>query len=1150
MEHDRHNDDDGGDHEPRRRLPLFPIEPEPPMTPTQRLTLLATRLLRALQLNWRIIISGITLTLLAVIWYYPTFFLFFAFVVYSLVLVVAAVAGTVYIHYIFTTNEPTRPSRVPSRLLYNATKCNIFDLPKPIKNPSNLPLIFGKTVDLQLQQIIEYVLRDFMLPWLGYVVTKPKLINDVVREDLWNAIQKIHERATKMDAAKIIAVDMVNRVTVHLEKIRIAEARAAETNTMPVFSTNSYLADEEMEMEFLRKLCEIMVILLLPRGYSLPPLKVLLSEILSYKIFFPMIKMLTAPDYINQKVVQNIETRLAAAAMSKRSYEYAASFEDFLKIINSSGSLEDLSLIRKSIVNDLMHATTMQNLQRAKGLDPDHEDHSLSKAELTAAVRLKRYVRQLTTAKAECEKNLAKYGWNGNYSSDVDLTLVEILNTAVGRRYFTLFLEPLKASALIGFYLAVEEIKHAHKSASHQLATEIFYTYIRVPKSEIQIDRHERKLIETFLLGDADPDIFYDIQRNVLRTLEEKYYPPFVLSDQYRQLKEALDSNEIADPTLLMCPTGESSDQLADEHCSAGLDGVNGTGMAGGGAGAGGGAIDVAAHTSYARRKLEQIQERIDKKNQALDALKYSVKPESKVLSILEKEMEWLKSEKRQTEAHLRRTDAWTEHLGKWKATIQSVEVSDEESLQFMILVHVDEDINAPPQPTSSKNGEPGHVAANLRKRPSGISSGWVVMRSLNQVHELQRKLRHVSSNLKALDLPTNFKFFFLKTDRHGQDKAKAQIQKFLNFILEDDHLNGSEAIYTFLSPSSDHLKQSLPSPKKSKFSLATLFRSDGGKASHEAASRATDPFWGLQRDDEDISTYLDGESGGEAKLLAADLDSKDSIAEPMYALMGEIFDMGGVFKWLRKSLISFVQITYGRTINRQIRESVAYLFEESMLHNYFSAILKSFWPGGVLASAYPTRSEDMREMTATAAKALLTDHIPEVLCNLVGAQAAKKGVLKVFEALQNPAYNKQLFYELLEILMIEFFPEIRQLRVNNNNSNGTKLNTATAGAAAASAAAALAAATAAATMPSLNHSSAGNTSASAGGQNHHHQGAAMAAGGGGGVSLTGAGGGGGGVGSTAAGGSSHQQSHYHHAAAHHQPHHHPHHHAPGGGSK
>lgn len=83
--------------------------------------------------------------------------------------------------------------------------------------------------------------------------------------------------------------------------------------------------------------------------------------------------MLTSPDYINQKIVQNIETRLAAAAISKRSYEYAASFEDFLKIINNAGNLEELSLIRKSIVNDLMHATTIQNLQRAKGVWSDYK---------------------------------------------------------------------------------------------------------------------------------------------------------------------------------------------------------------------------------------------------------------------------------------------------------------------------------------------------------------------------------------------------------------------------------------------------------------------------------------------------------------------------------------------------------------------------------------------------------------------------------------------------------------------------------------------------------------------------------------------------------------------------------------------------------
>lgn len=47
-----------------------------------------------------------------------------------------------------------------------------------------------------------------------------------------------------------------------------------------------------------------------------------------------------------------------------------------------------------------------------------------------------------------------------------------------------------------------------------------------------------------------------------------------------------------------------------------------------------------------------------------------------------------------------------------------------------------------------------------------------------------------------------------------------------IQFILEDDDLHQSEAIYSFLSPSSENLKQQATvSPKKSKFSLLTLFK-------------------------------------------------------------------------------------------------------------------------------------------------------------------------------------------------------------------------------------------------------------------------------------------------------------------------------------
>lgn len=79
---------------------------------------------------------------------------------------------------------------------------------------------------------------------------------------------------------------MVVKITVHLEKIRIARARVAESGGTPIFATSSYLSSEENELEFLRKISEIMIIFLLPRGYSLSPLKNLLSEILAFKSNF------------------------------------------------------------------------------------------------------------------------------------------------------------------------------------------------------------------------------------------------------------------------------------------------------------------------------------------------------------------------------------------------------------------------------------------------------------------------------------------------------------------------------------------------------------------------------------------------------------------------------------------------------------------------------------------------------------------------------------------------------------------------------------------------------------------------------------------------------------------------------------------------
>lgn len=249
---------------------------------------------------------------------------------------------------------------------------------------------------------------------------------------------------------------------------------------------------------------------------------------------------------------------------------------------------------------------------------------------------------------------------------------------------------------------------------------------------------------------------------------------------------------------------------------------------------------------------------------------------------------------------------------------------------------------------------------------------------------------------------------------------------------MENPKLIESEFLFAFLSPSCEKLKTITPSPKKAKFfSISTLFKT-GSSSSGDRAE-----LWGTKDndDEDDLLLVSDGnenslESARDSRASQFE-DMKDSIAEPIYHLLSEIFDLTGPFKFLRKSLISFVQLTYGGTINRQIRDLISGCFDETNLHHYLSSLLKTLWPLNDVEEEekpIPERTDDMKEMTAHAAKSLIIDNIPDILSNLVGAQNAKNGSIRLFEVLQNETYNKYLIFELLEVILVEVFPEIKNI--------------------------------------------------------------------------------------------------------------------------
>ncbi|XP_003700301.1 sorting nexin-25 isoform X1 [Megachile rotundata] len=844
------------------------------------------------------------------------------------------------------------------------------------KKHMRYPLVFTRMVDGALQNLLDLVFQDFVGLWLSELAFNSEQIIDNMKQDVWGAIQSLHDRLSKVDHTKLVACNIVNKITFHFEKIRIAQTASSEGED-PVFILSAHLMSPTSELDYLRKVSESYILFLLPHCYSLAPIKYLLREILACKILKPAIDLITDPDYINQKILMYIDQQQLAEAMHRKTYEYAESFEDFIRMIKSSKDLEVLKHIRYNIVTEIMQATTIQNIKRAQGLDPDN--NAFGKSDVIQARKLKRYISQLTYAKNMCECHMQSLGWNGYpvQASDVTdsamiteeriLPLQYILDNVIGRRYLSQFLEQVASQDLIGYWAAVQELRNADKSNWHQLGTEIFYTYITSPTAEIKVDRVIRKKMESFLLGDIGPQVFYEVQDDVVKTLEEKYYPSFVVSEQYKNMQEAL--------------LNERTDDLTEDHRI--INGNLSENIS----------LLVGEHSNYARSKLDQLQEKLNNKMQALQALKSSLKPASKVLNFLAKEVEWLQSEKRQLEAHLTHTEMWAEHLGHWRAEVQSAEMPDNgDCPHFVLVVHMAED----------------------EDNTESICSGWVVLRKLQDFQDLHRKLRQLCPTVKALELPSQPLKFFGKSDKNTLDKAKIQIQKYLNFILEDEKLNQSEALYTFLSPSSEHLKYAPPSPKKSRFSLSTLFKT----SSNELRDK---------EEEEDYSLLLDDTDSGRSATDGLMNINKDAIAEPLYTLLGEIFDLRGVFRWLRRSLITFVQITYGRTINRQIRDTIAWVFSEPMLHYYIQLFTKSWWPNGRLMSETVTRSDEEKLKTRGEARRQFLNNIPEVLTNLVGAQSAQRGAIKIFDSLQNTNLNKQLFYDIFEVVMYEVFPEIQR---------------------------------------------------------------------------------------------------------------------------
>ncbi|XP_075412928.1 sorting nexin-25 isoform X4 [Tenrec ecaudatus] len=635
---------------------------------------------------------------------------------------------------------------------------------------------------------------------------------------------------------------------------------------------------------------------------------------------------------------------------------------------------------RYQIVVEIIQATTISSfpqLKRHKG-----KETAAMKADLLRARNMKRYINQLTVAKKQCEKRIRNLGgpaYDQQEDGAVDegdgppsqkiLQFEDILANTSYRDHFQIYMERMDKRALIRFWESVEHLKNANKNEIPQLVGEIYQNFF-VESKEISVEKSLYKEIQQCLVGNKGIEVFCKIQSGVYEVLKDRYYPSFIVSDLYERLMTREDGNH--DPQLT------SDNDETDQGAEAGEEAVEE------------GAARINEQASFAVNKLRELNDKLEYKRQALNSIQNAPKPDKKIVSKLKDEIMLIEKERTDLQLHMARTDWWCENLGLWKASITSGEVTEENGEQMPCYF----------------------VMVSLQEVGGVETKNWTVPRRLSEFQNLHRKLSECFPSLKKVQLPSISKLPFKSVDQKFMEKSKNQLNKFLQNLLSDERLCQSEALYAFLSPSPDYLKVIDVQGKKSSFSLASfLERLPRDFFSHQEVSHLKEEA----EEDSDLSDCGDDVDG-----------RKDALAEPCFMLIGEIFELRGMFKWVRRTLIALVQVTFGRTINRQIRDTVNWIFSEQMLVYYINVFRDAFWPNGKLAPPTATRSEEQSQETKQRARQKLLENIPDMLQSLVGQQNARHGIIKIFNALQETRANKHLLYVLMELLLIELCPELR----------------------------------------------------------------------------------------------------------------------------
>jgi len=89
--------------------------------------------------------------------------------------------------------------------------------------------VFSRNVDHEVGDILNKLIRDYVMTWLAELLADAYLIKDVeakIKRDSWIALKKLNERLCNIDKVQLLASDIIQRTTEHFSRLRISTQEA------------------------------------------------------------------------------------------------------------------------------------------------------------------------------------------------------------------------------------------------------------------------------------------------------------------------------------------------------------------------------------------------------------------------------------------------------------------------------------------------------------------------------------------------------------------------------------------------------------------------------------------------------------------------------------------------------------------------------------------------------------------------------------------------------------------------------------------------------------------------------------------------------------------------------------------------------------